>query len=142
MECNRTTRGNGSPEFDSGLAACPLTQRFLEYIMTFDLRITASATAHVVRRECGGDWRKVWIQRALACADVGASVSLIKGGSPGVKGDLWVNCDKSSQEWLERLADMLEGSSIQHRTGAGVGGLVDALIALAGEWELRQQTAV
>jgi hypothetical protein len=105
----------------------------------FDLRITASATTHTVRRECGGDWRKDAIQRALACADIGASVTLIKGGSPGVKGDLHVVCHKSSLEWLEKLADLLVEAPLSYRSEAGLGLLVEALIALAGEWELRQQ---
>jgi hypothetical protein len=105
----------------------------------FDLRITASATTHTVRRECGGDWRKGAIQRALECADIGASVTLIKGGSPGVNGDLHIVCHKSSLQWLEKLADLLAQAPLSYRSEAGLGLLVEALIALGSEWQLRQQ---
>jgi hypothetical protein len=105
----------------------------------FDLRITASATTHVVRRECGGDWRKDAIQRALECAQIGAHVHLRNAGNAGVKGDLHVVCHKASLEWLEKLADLLAQAPMSYRSEAGLGLLVEALIALAGEWELRQQ---
>ena len=105
----------------------------------FDLKITASATTHAVRRECDGDWRKGAIQRALECAQIGASVTLNKGGSPGVKGDLHIVCHKSSLAWLDRLADLLAQAPLSYRSESGLGLLVEALIALGSEWQLRQQ---
>ena len=107
--------------------------------MTFDLRITASATTHAVRRECEGDWRKWVIQRALACADIGVRVTRIEGGNATVAGELRLNCNKSSLAWLEKLADTLQQAPLSFRSEAGLGLLVEALIALAGEWELRQK---
>ena len=103
----------------------------------FDLRITASATTHTVRRECGGDWRKGAIQRALECAQIGASVHLSKAGNAGVKGDLHIVCHKSSLQWLEKLADLLAQAPLSYRSEAGLGLLVEALIALGSEWQLR-----
>ena len=105
----------------------------------FDLRITASATTHAVRRECGGDWRKGAIQRALECAQIGARVHLNKAGNAGVKGDLHIVCHKASLEWLEKLADLLAQAPLSYRSEAGLGLRVEALIALGSEWQLRQQ---
>ena len=102
---------------------------------------TTSTTAtppSVVRKTGKNDWKVQKLVRALVCADV-ALCAEGERGSPTEAGVLRLRCDKASQKWINKLADILEDSRISYDTEAGLGLLVEKLLAHKADWRLMQE---